>query len=130
MPHKAAVRVINSSQILLIDDDRTQLGVREAILRASGFEVAIATSPASAVALLRAAPSEFGLIISDHFLTGATGVDVVRQVRSFLPHIPIVIISGMPELEPEYEGLDVIVRQKPMPPPELIALVRSQLHAA
>ncbi len=68
-------------------------------MRASGFEVAIATSAESAIALLRSAPRQFGLIISDHFLTGATGVDVVRQVRSFLPQIPIVIISGMPELE-------------------------------
>jgi DNA-binding response OmpR family regulator len=118
------------SQILLIDDDATQLGVREAVLRASGFAVAIATSAESAIALLRSAPQQFGLIISDHFLTGVTGVDVVRQVRSFLPHIPIIIISGMPDLEPEYVGLNVVVRQKPMPPPELIALVRSQIQAA
>ena len=67
--------------------------MREAILRASGFDVAFATSAESAVSLLRSAPLQFGLIISDHFLTGATGVDVVRQVRSFLPLIPIIIIS-------------------------------------
>jgi hypothetical protein len=36
----------------------------------------------------------------------------------------------MGDLEPEYEGLNVIVRQKPIPPPDLIALVRSQLLAA
>ena len=130
MPHKTALRAINLSQILLLDDDATQLGVREAVLRASGFTVAVATSAESAIALLRLTPNQFGLVISDHFLTGATGVDVVRQVRSFLPSIPIVIISGMPNLEPEYDGLNVIVRQKPMPPAELIALVRSQLHAA
>ncbi|MGD0972935.1 MAG: response regulator [Candidatus Korobacteraceae bacterium] len=118
------------SQILLIDDNATQLGVREAILRASGFAVAIATSAESALALLHSAPRQFGLVISDHFLTGATGVDIVRQVRTFLPQIPIVIISGMPGLEPEYEGLNVIVRQKPIPPPELIALVQTQLPAA
>ena len=114
----------------MIDDNATQLGVREAILRDSGFGVAIATTAESAVAMLRSAPHQFGLIISDHFLTGATGVDVVRQVRSFLPRIPIVIISGMPDLEPEYEGLNVMVRQKPVPPPELIALAHSQLPAA
>jgi len=130
MPHKTALRAINLSQILLLDDDATQLGVREAILRASGFTVAVATSAEIAIALLRSAPRQFGLVISDHFLTGATGVDVVRQVRSFLPQIPIVIISGMPDLEVEYEGLNVIVRQKPMPPAELIALVRTQLPAA
>jgi len=130
MPHKTALRAINLSQILLLDDDATQLGVREAVLRASGFTVAVATSAESAIALLRLTPNQFGLVISDHFLTGATGVDVVRQVRSFLPQTPIVIISGMPDLEVEYEGLSVIVRQKPLPPAELIALVRSQLHAA
>lgn len=99
-------------------------------MRASGFAVSIATSVESAIALLRSAPRQFGLVISDHFLTGATGVDVVRQVRSFLPRIPIVIISGMAGLEPEYEGLNVIVRQKPIPPPELIELVRNQLDVA
>lgn len=104
--------------------------MREAILRASGFDVAFATSAEGAVALLRSAPLQFGLIISDHFLTGATGVDVVREVRSFLPFIPIIIISGMPDLEPEYEGLNVIVRQKPIPPPDLIALADSQFRAA
>jgi len=104
--------------------------VREAILRASGFAVALATSAASALALLRSTPHEFGLIVSDHFLAGATGVDVVRQVRSFLPHIPIVVISGMSDLDSEYEGLNVILRQKPFPPPELIALATSQLQGS
>jgi CheY-like chemotaxis protein len=117
-------------QILLIDDNATQLGVREAILRASGFSVAIATSAESAMALLRSSPRRFGLIISDHFLTGATGVDVVRQVHVYLPRIPIIIISGMPGLEQEYEGLGVVVRQKPISPPELIELIRSHLPAA
>ena len=114
----------------MIDDNATQLGVREAILRASGFAVSVATTAESAIALLRSAPRQFGLVISDHFLTGSTGVDIVRQVRSFLPQIPIVIISGMADLEPEYEGLNVIVRQKPIPPPDLIALAHSQLRAA
>ena len=117
-------------QILLIDDDATQLTVRESIFRASGFSVAIATNAESALALLRVEPRKFGLIISDHFLTGATGVDIVRQVRSFLPEIPIVIVSGMPDLDSEYEGLNVVLRQKPIPPPELISLARTQLNAA
>lgn len=118
------------SQILLIDDDATQLRVREVILRAAGFGVAIATTLDSAVALLRSAANQFSLLISDHFLTGGTGVDIVREVRSFLPGLPIIIISGMPDLETEYEGLNVIVRQKPIPPPELIELIREQVQAS
>jgi len=62
------------------------------------------------MALLRSAPRQFGLSSATTF-SRSHGVDIVRQVRSFLPRIPIVIISGMGDLEPEYEGLNVIVRQ-------------------
>jgi len=116
-------------QILLIDDSAIQLRVRETILRSAGFTVSAATTAESALALLRSSPDMFGLVITDHLLSGITGVEIVRQLRTFLPDIPVVVISGLPELEAEYEGLNVIVRQKPVPPPELIELARS-LRAA
>jgi len=34
----------------------------------------------------------------------------------------------MPEAEKEYEGLNVVFRQKPCPPPELIELVKSAVR--
>ncbi len=36
-------------------------------------------------------------------------------------------LSGLPDIGPEYEGLDVIVRLKPLPARELIRLVHSLL---
>ena len=117
-------------QILLIDDNAAQLRLRETILSGSGFDVDIATGVESAIKLLRAYPERFGLVISDHMLQGATGVDVVTRIRSFLPHIAVIIISGMPGLEEDYKDLNVLVRQKPFPPAELIALAQSQLKAA
>ena len=41
----------------------------------------------------------------------------------------MIVLSGLPEAEPEYEGLDVVFRLKPVPPPELIELVRNQPRA-
>ena len=114
--------------ILLIDDSATQLRLRETILRESGFVVDIATTVDSAIKVLRASPEHFGLVISDHLLQGATGIDVVNRLRAFLPRIPVVIISGLPGLEEDYKGLNVIVRQKPIPPVELIALAQSNLQ--
>ena len=117
-------------EILLIDDSATQLSLRETILRDSGFAVDVTTSVEAAIEILRAYPQRFGLVISDHLLQGSTGVDVVTRMRTFLPHIPVIIISGMPGLEEDYKGLNVLVRQKPLPPAELIALVQSNLQAA
>jgi DNA-binding response OmpR family regulator len=113
-------------RVLLIDDSPLQLRVREAVLRDAGFEVRIATTAESAHALLRSEPAgdSIGVIVTDHILPGASGAEFVRQLREIRPSVPVIVITGLPEAEAEYAGLGVIFRQKPCPPPELIALVR------
>ncbi len=116
-------------RVLLIDDSPLQLRVREAILRDAGFEVCIATSAESAEALLRTPiGSTVGAVVTDHILPGASGAEFVRRLRQVNPQVPVIVISGLPEVESEYDGLNVEFRQKPCPPPELIALVRQALR--
>lgn len=116
-------------RVLLIDDSPLQLRVREAVLRDAGFEVVIATTAESAHALLRTESlgSSIGVIVTDHILPGASGADFVRQLRRVQPYVPVIVITGLPEAESEYDGLGVVFRQKPCPPPELIALVRDAM---
>jgi DNA-binding response OmpR family regulator len=116
-------------RVLLIDDSPLQLRVREAVLRDAGFEVVIATTAESAHALLRSQPlgDSVGVIVTDHMLPGASGADFVRQLRQIKPTVPVIVITGLPEAETEYLGLNVVFRQKPCPPPELIALVRDSM---
>ena len=113
-------------RVLLIDDSPLQLRVREAILRDAGLEVCIATTAEGAHAILRSdgVGDSIGVIVTDHVLPGASGADFVRQLREVRPTVPVIVITGLPEAETEYEGLNIVFRQKPMPPPELIALVR------
>ena len=127
-PHEATTRV---NTVLLIDDSPVQLRVREQVLRGAGFEVHIATSGESAVALLRSPLGKsVATIISDHIMPGLSGPDLVRNLRQAVPRADIIIISGMAEAEGEYEGLDIIFRQKPCPPAELIELVRRATQRA
>lgn len=113
-------------RVLLIDDSPLQLRVREAVLRDAGFEVCIATTAESAHALLRSdlVGDSVGVIVTDHILPGASGADFVRQLRQIRPAVPVIVVTGLPEAESEYAGLNVVFRQKPCPPAELIALVR------
>jgi DNA-binding response OmpR family regulator len=117
-------------RILLIDDSPLQLRVREAVLRGAGFEVCIATTAESAYALLRSEPlsATIGTIVTDHILPGASGAEFVRRLRQVKPDVPVIVITGLPEVESEYDGLNVIFRQKPCPPAELIALVRESIN--
>lgn len=112
--------------VLVIDDNPVQLGIREAVLRDAGFLVSIATTGPSALALLNAAPASFHAIVTDHVMPKVSGSDFVRALRNNNPDIPVLVVTGMPDIESDYEGLSVIVRHKPLPPQELIAL----LHAA
>lgn len=114
-------------KLLLIDDNPVQLRIRETVLRDAGFDVTVATTAASALALLRSETNtgSVGAIITDHVMPGASGADFVRELRKVNREVPVIVVSGMAEAEEEYEGLNVSFRQKPCPPPELIALAKS-----
>jgi DNA-binding NtrC family response regulator len=115
------------SQILLVDDSAIQLSIREAVLRKAGFRVSVATTPESALATLRVLPQHIGAVVTDHLMPGCTGADLVREIRSFNPHLPVIVLSGLAEAESEYHDLNVIFRLKPLAPPELIELLRSSV---
>lgn len=111
-------------QVLLVDDDPAQLHVRELILSNAGFIVHIATSAESAMAVLRAVPEKIGVVVTDHFLPGRSGAELVRELRLELPTMPVLVLSGMPDIEQEYEGLDARFQMKPILPGELIRVLQ------
>jgi len=115
-------------QVLLVDDDPGQLRIREMILRDAGFTVHIATSAESALAVLRVTGNNIGVVVTDHFLPGLTGAEMVREMRLELPSMPVVVLSGMPGLETEYEGLSVSLCLKPFPPGDLINVVKEMVR--
>jgi DNA-binding response OmpR family regulator len=115
--------------ILVIDDNPTQLCVREAVLRGAGFSVLTAESAEQALQLLHDHTASAGLrvILTDHVLPGASGDAFVRELREFSPSVPVLVISGLDEAEQEYEGLDIKFLHKPCAPEDLIAQVREAL---
>lgn len=113
--------------VLMVDDDPGQLRIREIILRNAGVVCSLAHDAESALARLRDQDGEIGLVITDHNLPGCSGAELVRQMRQIAPSIPVVVLTGMPGVEPAYEGLDVTFCFKPLPPDEFIAVVRRRL---
>jgi CheY-like chemotaxis protein len=116
-------------EVLLIDDNPSQLTIRELVLRDAGFPVSIATNVEGALALLRspALAGRLGVIVTDHIMPGASGADFVRELRRINSHVPVIVITGMAEAEQEYDNLNVTFLHKPCPPPELIQAVREAL---
>ncbi len=119
-------------QALLLDDDPAQLTVRELVLKKADINSHVATNGKSALALLRSehGRTQIGVVITDHFMPDMDGVEFVRQLRGFNTEVPVIVISGLPDADTEYSGLDVIFRNKPCDPEDLIALAQKALNGA
>jgi CheY-like chemotaxis protein len=116
-------------QALLLDDDATQLSVRQLLLRRGGIESQLATNPLQALTLLASEPGQaaIGAVITDHIMPVIDGAEFVRRLRTFDPHIPVIVVSGLLEAEDAYRGLNVSFLTKPCEPDDLIAMVKSAL---
>ena len=114
------------ASILLVDDDRVQSLTRKAILQQTGHEIVVADGAISALQMLREGVLAHGmhLIVTDHLMPKMNGPEFVTEIRRLDATIPILVLSGLPSAESDYEGLSVVFRVKPFPPPELIALAR------
>lgn len=118
--------------ILLVDDNAIQATTRRSILQRTGRAVAVADGASQALALLEDAAflRSVGLVITDHMMPGMNGPEFVAKLRERMPSVPVIVLSGFVDIEPEYEGLNVIFRAKPVPPDQLISLSESLLPAA
>ncbi len=113
-------------RILLVDDNLIQSAIRRAILEVSGGEVCIALEGQQALEFLSeaAAANPIGLIVTDHLMPVMGGPEFVAELRRRGFTLPVIVLSGLPDAESSYEGLDVVFRLKPFDPDSLIRLVQ------
>lgn len=81
-----------TSRILIVDDNRDTVEMLNALLSISGYEIVSASTAAEATS--RIATDRFDLILLDSWLPDGHGVEVCRELRSYLPDLPIVFLSG------------------------------------
>jgi CheY-like chemotaxis protein len=111
--------------ILIVDDNPIQAVTRRLILEKAHFPVVLADGGATALAKFGSEP--FGMVITDHCMPEMGGPELVKKLRELSATLPIVVLSGLPEAESQYEGMDVYFRLKPIQPQELIELSRTLL---
>jgi DNA-binding response OmpR family regulator len=113
--------------LLLVDDNAVQAATRQAILTYSGHNVTVATNAGAALSLLEDPDlaRKVRLVITDHVMPKVSGPQFVVQLRRRFPTLPILVLSGLPDAESEYVGMNIIYRLKPIAPEELIQLTQS-----
>ena len=88
------------AQLLLIDDDEAVLRMMERTLLRLGHQVLSCTNGREGLARLD--QGSVDLVITDMLMPEADGLEVIRAVKSQLPNVPILVVSGGGYLEPEF----------------------------
>jgi CheY-like chemotaxis protein len=130
---KADQKKMVKQTILIVDDEKMALTLIERFLRDAGYDVVSAVSGFEAIDFFRREPHRFSLVLLDFSLPFMDGEEVFRRLREIRNNIPIVLCTGF-ILQDRLngmlgQGLNGFLR-KPVPPDELLAVVKSTLQRA
>lgn len=123
-------RLMPNRKILIVDDDRDLRMGLMILLRANGYDVAVA--PDGITAIIEAQRSKPDAVILDIGLPGGDGFMVLERFRSIVPlsAIPIVILSAMDPAKNKLRALSagaVDYLQKPADNRQLLAALQRAL---
>jgi two-component system, OmpR family, response regulator len=113
--------------ILLVEDEAITRNAFADALRTEGHEVIQAADGIRALELLD--KSHVDLVITDLAMPKLSGFDLVGQIRSKWPDIPILIISGhISQDAKRISDRNAAFVRKPIDPADFIATVQRLLH--
>jgi two-component system, NtrC family, response regulator AtoC len=92
-----------TAQILLIDDEQDSCQALSILLNRAGYQVEVRHSGEEALSLLK--KQAFELIISDLFLPGVSGIDILKQVKEESPQTCVILITGNASAETAVEAM-------------------------
>ena len=116
-------------RLLLIEDDPSVAGSIELMLTSEDFQVETARLGEDGVSLGRM--NDYGLIVLDLNLPDISGYDVLRSLRTGRIRTPVLILSGLADIQHKVKGLgfgadDYLT--KPFHKDELLARIRAVLR--
>jgi CheY-like chemotaxis protein len=115
--------------ILWVDDEVESLNAHVLFLEEHGYKVELAAHGDDALALLRRQP--YGLILLDEQLPGRRGLDLVPEIRSTDPAVPVVMVTKSEESATMHEAIGIRLEDylvKPVNPRQVLTVVTRLLE--
>lgn len=122
LPDNSADKELVSTEIprlsiLAVDDDALVLMNTGDLLEDLGHEVVLAYSGREALEQLSLRP--FDMVVTDHAMPQMTGAQLIAEVRTRVPGMPILLATGYAEMPPGSDVSDVFRLSKPFSQSEL-----------
>jgi len=113
--------------VLVVDDDADVGSSTAEVLRAAGLSVLSASSVGQALDFCRA--RAFRAVVLDHMMAGLDGEQLLERTSDLAA--AVVVSASRPnllaEIQDRHPGRVFAARSKPVPPSELIAVVRAAM---
>ncbi|MDY6847549.1 MAG: sigma-54-dependent transcriptional regulator [Geoalkalibacter sp.] len=93
----------SSTQILVIDDEAHNRQALTLLLSHSGYQVQSAVTGEEALEIMEKSP--FEIIITDLFLPGVSGIDILKRVKEDSPYTSVILITGNASAETAVEAM-------------------------
>ena len=119
-----------NESILLVDDEAPIVLLEQMMLERLGYQITTRTSSPDALAVFKANPDHFDLVISDRGMPNMTGEQLARALISIRPGISIILCTGFSDDNDVKRAKDAGIKgflMKPVAAGELAEMVRKVL---
>lgn len=118
--------------ILLVDDNPLRASLRQALLERNTYGVVRVADAADALRLVESpelAPN-LQLVVTGHGMPGISGPEFVAELRSRMPHVPILVLGAPTMAEAGYAGIAQVYHAQANSTDELRQVVGKLLAGA
>jgi DNA-binding response OmpR family regulator len=115
--------------VLWVDDEIESLGAHVLFLNEHGFQVEQVAHGDDAIALLTRQP--YGVVLLDEQLPGRRGLELVGEIRSIDPAVPVVMVTKSEEAGTMHEAIGIELNDylvKPVNPRQVLTVVTRLLE--
>jgi len=119
-----------TEHILFVDDEAAIAEIGKRTLEQLGYSVDIRTSSTDALALFKAGPENFDLVLTDMTMPDLTGDRLTAEVMKIRPDIPVILCTGYSRKMSEKTAAEIGIKAlvyKPVVKADLAKTVRKVL---
>ncbi|RMF43535.1 MAG: sigma-54-dependent Fis family transcriptional regulator [Deltaproteobacteria bacterium] len=91
------------ADILLVDDEPNNRDALALLLTGAGYQVEAVGSGEEAISLLDRTP--YATVVTDLFLPGVSGIDILKKVKADAPYTNVILITGNASAETAVEAM-------------------------
>ena len=126
----SVVQANENKCILVIDDEVGISSFLTELLSGAGYQVRAFNDALAALEAFKSAPDSIDLVITDQTMPGLTGVELVQELLSLRPKLPVILCTGYSESVDEASaqqlGISVFLK-KPVVTDELLGAIATLL---